>query len=55
MPVGAALQGYYDVGMTAGESWIPGKFPGMGRALPFDNDLESKAAFFSMATRILIP
>lgn len=42
-------------GFTDADSWIPGRFPGFGRALPFDAALQPKAAFFALGARLLSP
>jgi endo-1,4-beta-xylanase len=39
-------------GFTDRSSWIPGEFPGFGAALPFDEQLEPKPAYHSIAAAL---
>jgi endo-1,4-beta-xylanase len=42
-------------GFTDRHSWIPGRWPGYGRGLPFDSSYQAKPAFDSLAARLRRP
>jgi endo-1,4-beta-xylanase len=42
-------------GFTDKYSWVPGSFPGFGRALPFDANFAPKPAYFSLRDAFAAP
>lgn len=42
-------------GFTDAHSWIPGFFPGMGAALPFDSEYRAKPAYYGIQQALLTP
>ncbi len=46
-----ACKGFTIWGFTDKYSWIPGTFPGLGAALPFDQSYNAKPAYFALQTQ----